>query len=279
MFLAMSSAAGASGNKNSTPSARAVADIPPELLPIYQKAAKDTCDMPWGVLAAIGKVETDHGRSQLPGVSSGENSSGAGGPMKFLQPRWDAYGVDGDGDKDRYDPVDAIWGAANYLCAGGAADPARLRDAIWAYIHFGGKSGVVKAIYQRALLGTGRDPAYERSDAMRELETDPRAIMRQWGLLTAEVASVVSPIRLLMRAAALADPEMGELLRETDEDRLARMHHHARFLMEHGYLRGGVSVREATDVLWVCSSVEIYDLLVVQRGWSLQRFAAFVSDS
>ena len=137
MFLAMSSAASATGNKNSSPSARAIADIPPELLPIYQKAAKDTCDMPWGVLAAIGKVETDHGRSKLPGVSSGENGSGAGGPMQFLQPTWDAYGVDGDGDgdKDRYDPVDAIWGAANYLCSNGAGDPARLRDAIWNYNH------------------------------------------------------------------------------------------------------------------------------------------------
>jgi hypothetical protein len=137
MFLAMSSAAGANGNKNSSPSARAIADIPAVLLPIYQKAAKDTCDMPWGVLAAIGKVETDHGRSQLPGVTSGENSSGAGGPMQFLQPTWDAYGVDGDGDgdKDRYDPVDAIWGAANYLCSNGAGGPARLRDAIWAYNH------------------------------------------------------------------------------------------------------------------------------------------------
>ena len=138
MLLAMSAAAGASSDKNSsTPSAVALADIPPELLPIYQQAAKDTCGMPWGVLAAIGKVETDHGRSQLPGVSSGENAFGAGGPMQFLQPTWDAYGVDGDGDgdKDRYDPVDAIWGAANYLCSNGAGDPARLRDAIWNYNH------------------------------------------------------------------------------------------------------------------------------------------------
>jgi len=137
LFVAMSAAAGANSNKNSSPSSAALADIPPELLAVYQKAAKDTCDMPWGVLAAIGKVETDHGRSQLPGVRSGENAFGAGGPMQFLQPTWDAYGVDGDGDgdKDRYDPVDAIWGAANYLCTNGAGDPARIRDAIWAYNH------------------------------------------------------------------------------------------------------------------------------------------------
>lgn len=146
------------------------------------------------------------------------------------------------------------------------------------YKFFGGKTGVLKAVYQQALLGEGGEAAYERSDAMRARETDPTEIMRQWGLLTAEVASVASPVRLLMRAGALTDPEIAELVRETDEDRLARMHHHARFLEERGYLREGVTVREATDVLWVCSSVEIYDLLVVQRGWSLPRFARFVSD-
>ena len=146
------------------------------------------------------------------------------------------------------------------------------------YKVFGSKSGLVKAIYFRGLLGKGADPAYERSDAMREREADPRTIMRKWGVLTTEVASVVSPIRLLMRSAALADPEMERLLRETDEDRLERMRHHARFLKERGYMREGVTLEVATDVLWTCSSVEIYDLLVVQRGWPLPRFARFVAD-
>ncbi len=50
---------------------------------------------------------------------------------------WAAYGVDGDGDgvSDAYNNLDAVWGAANYLCASGAGDPARLRGAIWAYNH------------------------------------------------------------------------------------------------------------------------------------------------
>jgi AcrR family transcriptional regulator len=146
------------------------------------------------------------------------------------------------------------------------------------YKAFGGKSGLVKAIYGRGLLGRGGDRAYDRSDAMRERETDPRVIMRKWGALTTEVASVVSPIRLLMRSAGLADPEMARLLQETDQDRLTRMRHHARFLKERGYLRKGITLGEATDVLWTCSSVELYDLLVVQRGWTLARFAGFVAD-
>jgi len=146
------------------------------------------------------------------------------------------------------------------------------------YKVFGGKSGLVKGIYQRGLLGKGDIPAYERSDSIRAREDDPRAIMRQWGALTTEVASVVSPIRLLMRSAALADPEMEALLKETDGDRLSRMREHARFLDERGYLREGVTLREAIDILWTCSAVEMYDLLVLQRGWTRPRFARFVAD-
>ena len=87
------------------------------------------------ILAAIHKVETDFGRSRLPGVSSGENSAGAGGPMQFLAATWAQYGVDGNGDgrADRYQAADAIHGAANYLRASGAPDD--WYRAIFAYNH------------------------------------------------------------------------------------------------------------------------------------------------
>lgn len=145
------------------------------------------------------------------------------------------------------------------------------------YKAFGGKAGVVHALYERGLTGLGPVPAYERSDEMRAHETDPVTIMRKWGLLTAEVASVVTPIRLLMRSAAATDPEMAALLEESDDERLTRMRHHARFLEERGYLRDGVTLGEATDILWTCSSVELYELLVLKRGWSLRRFAEYVT--
>jgi AcrR family transcriptional regulator len=145
------------------------------------------------------------------------------------------------------------------------------------YKGFGGKAGLVRAIYERGLAGSGPAPAYRRSDDMREREQDPTTIMREWGLLTAEVAAQVTPIRLLMRAAAVTDQEMAALLEEIDGERLKRMRHHARFLKDRGYLREGVSLAEATDILWVCSSAELYELLVLKRGWSLPRFAQYVT--
>ncbi|MDP9419864.1 MAG: lytic transglycosylase domain-containing protein [Actinomycetota bacterium] len=126
----------ASDRQPPTASQRAVDDIPVELVAVYQQAAR-ACEMRWAVLAAIGKVESDHGRSSLVGVRSGTNAAGAMGPMQFLARTWAAYGVDGDDDgtTDVYDLVDAIWGAAAYLCANGAGDGERLRGAIWNYNH------------------------------------------------------------------------------------------------------------------------------------------------
>jgi hypothetical protein len=62
----------------SQPSQSALADIPPDYLALYRAAAGVCPGLDWSILAAIGKIETDHGRSTLPGVSSGENSAGAG---------------------------------------------------------------------------------------------------------------------------------------------------------------------------------------------------------
>jgi hypothetical protein len=66
------------GGGSSQPSQSALDDIPPDYLALYRAAAGVCPGLDWSILAAIGKIETDHGRSTLPGVSSGENSAGAG---------------------------------------------------------------------------------------------------------------------------------------------------------------------------------------------------------
>src|SRR3954451_16144728 len=122
------------------PSGLALADIPVSYLAVYQSAAGRCPGLRWQLLAAVGKVETDHGRLQAPGVTSGTNSAGAAGPMQFLLTTWAPAGVDGNGDgrPDVYDPADAIPTAADYLCAGGAGrGPAGERAALFSYNHAG----------------------------------------------------------------------------------------------------------------------------------------------
>jgi cell wall-associated NlpC family hydrolase len=124
-----------------TPSPQAQQDIPPPLLPVYQTAADSCPGLPWSVLAAIGKVETDHGRSTAPGVRSGANFAGAAGPMQIgiggkAGNTFAGYAIDADGGgASVYSPVDAIFTAANYLCQNGAGRGADVAGAIFAYNH------------------------------------------------------------------------------------------------------------------------------------------------
>jgi cell wall-associated NlpC family hydrolase len=139
---------------SSEPSAVAIADIPADYFVLYQRAAV-RYGIDWAILAAIGKIECDHGRSQAPGCNppGTVNSAGATGPMQFLGSSWRSgtppttvpsvgpptastsagYATDGDGDglADVWNPADAIAGAARLLRANGA--PADYRGALFAY--------------------------------------------------------------------------------------------------------------------------------------------------
>jgi hypothetical protein len=120
------------------PSALAQREIPPQYLRLYEQAARRN-DLDWAILAGIGKVECDHGRDTDPSCTRerATNAAGAGGPMQFIASTWTTYGVDGDGDgrADRWDPVDAIYAAANFLAHAGA--PGDYSRAILAYNHAG----------------------------------------------------------------------------------------------------------------------------------------------
>jgi hypothetical protein len=102
-----------------------VKDIPPEYMALYTAAAQQH-KIDWAILAAIGKVETDHGRIQ--GGACATSSAGARGPMQFMPATWASYGKG-----DVCDPRAAIPAAARYLVAGGA--PKNYRKAIFAYNH------------------------------------------------------------------------------------------------------------------------------------------------
>jgi cell wall-associated NlpC family hydrolase len=98
------------------------------LRPIWQ-AAGNAYGIPWEVLGAINKVETNFG------TNLGPSSAGAVGWMQFMPSTWARWGIDanGDGRADPNSPADAIFSAARYLVGcGGQFDIAR---AVYCYNH------------------------------------------------------------------------------------------------------------------------------------------------
>jgi cell wall-associated NlpC family hydrolase len=128
--------AGTGGIAVAAPTETAATTIPPEYLALYEQAGI-VSGLPWQLLAGVGKVECDHGQNPDPSCTQEgvENKAGAGGPMQFLASTWATYGLDADNDgqADRWDPVDAIFSAANYLKASGA--PGNDEAALYAYNH------------------------------------------------------------------------------------------------------------------------------------------------
>jgi hypothetical protein len=126
---------GGVATRQPNPAAAARVDIPGGYLELYRAAVKRHCpDLSWTILAGVGKVESNHGRAQLPGVRSGFNSAGCcAGPMQFNvtdgpPSTWARYGRGSP-----YDPADAIPAAARKLCADGAARPGGLVPAVAGY--------------------------------------------------------------------------------------------------------------------------------------------------
>jgi membrane-bound lytic murein transglycosylase B len=134
-----------------------------------QRLVTPACGLSWATVAAVGRVESDHGRlggahldadgvARPPivgvpldgssGVADIRDTDGgrldgdpeqdrAVGPMQFLPATWARFGADGDGDgvRDPHDLDDAAAAAASYLCAGGrdTADGDGWWDGVLAY--------------------------------------------------------------------------------------------------------------------------------------------------
>jgi peptidoglycan DL-endopeptidase CwlO len=146
---------GSSGSSGTTAqpgvSTEAKNSIPADYLMWYRKVGQQY-GVPWTVLAGIGEVESDDGRSTLPGVTSDANAFGAAGPMQIgiggaAGNQWGGLPVhpasemvngvatdeDGKPTVSVYDPADAIAGAAKYLIAHGVQSD--VSSAIFAYNH------------------------------------------------------------------------------------------------------------------------------------------------
>ncbi len=170
-------AGSAKGNDLAEMSAIGSEHVPEAALRAYRNAARTiagtdpSCQLPWTLLAGIGRVESDHGRyggSQLDseGVSHpairGVALNGVGpvaaipdsdngrfdddrvwdravGPMQFIPDTWRWAGRDGDGDGKATpnDLDDAALAAAAYLCpaTGSVLPESSMRAAIFGYNH------------------------------------------------------------------------------------------------------------------------------------------------
>jgi murein DD-endopeptidase MepM/ murein hydrolase activator NlpD len=141
-----------------------------QLLRLWQTAGA-AYGVPWTVLAAINKIESNFGRNMGP------SSAGAIGWMQFMPSTWERWGVDADGDgiANPWSAEDAIAAAARYLAAsGGTTDISR---AVFSYNH---AQWYVDEVLQLAqLFGNGGVDATFNLDRMQvSLDQNRHAVVK-----------------------------------------------------------------------------------------------------
>ena len=149
------------------------------------------------------------------------------------------------------------------------------------YKAFASKGALLGAVVRAAVRGdAGATPLRERPeiDAIRR-ETDPARQLDLYGSLLADVNPRLAPLYALMREAAPATDDIAAELARLNDDRLVSMGEFAALLHARGALRVGVSRAEARDVLWTLNSPELYELMVIRRGWSSRRYGRWVSQA
>jgi AcrR family transcriptional regulator len=144
---------------------------------------------------------------------------------------------------------------------------------------FGSKSALLGAVVTAAVRGDAETtPLRQRPEieAIRR-EQDPQRQLAMYGFLLADVNPRLAPLVRVLREAAPGDPDTAAALQTLTANRLDGMSEFAALLHERGVLRAGVSKAEARDVLWTLNSPELYQLLVVERGWSARRYGRWVA--
>jgi AcrR family transcriptional regulator len=148
------------------------------------------------------------------------------------------------------------------------------------YKAFSNKAGLVKAVFDVAMVGDDEPiPLLQREFVRRNIaEPDPRLKLIQYGDHLKEIAPRTHPVLLVVRDAAVADETAAQVWANLQAERLTGMTAFATHLDQAGHLRDGVTVEHARDVLWTHNSVELWDLLVRQRGWSEPRWGTWTAD-
>ena len=126
--------------------------------------------VPWQVLAAINKVESNFGRNMGP------SSAGAVGWMQFMPDTWLRWGVDasGDGVADPWNADDAIFAAGRYLAASnGATD---IRSAVFSYNHADWYVNEVLALAQ-TFGSAGSDATFQLDRNQQSLDAAQRSVV------------------------------------------------------------------------------------------------------
>ena len=153
------------------------------------------------------------------------------------------------------------------------------------YAAFGTKANLLKHAIDVILAGDHLPAPMMERDFVREMtaEPDPRRVLAIYAAHVRQVAQRAGGLLLAAWAAAGSDPAVKELTAELDGQRLRGMTAAAASIaakaIDAGCLADGITEEDIRDALWAFNSPQLYGLMLHDRGWSPDRFQAWLTRS
>jgi AcrR family transcriptional regulator len=149
------------------------------------------------------------------------------------------------------------------------------------YKTFGTKAELAKAVFDVALAGDDEPvPVAARPgmDAVRDA-SDVRQKLVLFAAGLAQRHARAAAVMILIRDGRHVDESLIPVWDKTSEEGLTGMTALGRMLLGTGRLRPGIELDEVRDVLWNYLSIDAYERLVMERGWSLDRYARWLGEA
>jgi AcrR family transcriptional regulator len=161
------------------------------------------------------------------------------------------------------------------IAAGAAVSPETV------YATFKNKRSLLSQLLDVAIAGDDAPVPILERPWVRQLrdEGDPRRRLRLLARNGRLILERTAPVYEVLRGAAAADPEIASLWEQAKAQRLAGQRELLGIVTERAPLRHGLPATTATDILFTIGSPETYRLLVVDRGWSADRFERWYADA
>lgn len=148
------------------------------------------------------------------------------------------------------------------------------------YRLFGSKLAILKAVIDVSIAGDDEPIAVADRPVVRDLlaACDPHDRILQFARLLRGLMTRTAHVHRLLADAARSDADAASLLAEIARQRQEGQQRVARSLARSGHLRPGFRERDAADIIHGLASPEVYGLLVLDRGWSGERYESWIAD-
>jgi AcrR family transcriptional regulator len=143
------------------------------------------------------------------------------------------------------------------------------------YALYRSKEGILRALMRAALFGRGFQAARKKLEGV----TDPVELIALTPHVARAIYEAESAELGLLRGATAFSPALRKLEQEFEKIRLEMQEDRVRVLFARSKQKPGLSLDEARQILWMYTSRDVYRMLVLESGWTPDRYQDWLSET